>query len=258
MMVHRRQVLTAAIAICASLTMCSCRSPRIVEAREALAAELAERRAARTQSVALYQEGLEDYQAGDPDKARMHLVDSVEADERNARGWMLLGVIEYENDKLFEAASAFRRAARLEPMRYEPHFNIGAVLEKAGRYEQAIESYETALKLAPDELAVMENLARCYIRTETKLSVAKELIAQALPREARPEWRIWLAEQLRCLEGVTLQALPPGATGPSSEAFVSHPRFRQCPGSHRLPLLVHFLSFVCPGCRTPQFNRLCV
>ncbi|MCK4277112.1 MAG: tetratricopeptide repeat protein [Phycisphaerae bacterium] len=124
----------------------------------------------------------------------------MRTDERNARGWMLLGVIEYENDRLFEAASAFHRASRLEPMRYEPHFNTGAVLEKAGRYEQAIESYEAALKLAPDELAVMENLARCYIRAKTKLSVAKELIAKALPKEARPEWRIWLAEQLHRLE----------------------------------------------------------
>ena len=46
------------------------------------------------------------------------------------------------------------------PHRYEPHFNLGSVLESAGLYSQAIKAYKGVLELAPDNVEVMKNLAQ--------------------------------------------------------------------------------------------------
>jgi len=205
-MTVRGHLLAILMASCVCLTACSRRDCSTIEAREALTRQLAERREARRRSADLYQEALTLYESGEPKRACSHLQESVQIDDRNAHAWMLLGVIEYEAENLFEAASAFHRTAQLEPMRYEPHFNVGAVLEKAGQYKQAIESYERALDLAPGELSVIENLARCYIRTGTKPNTARGLIEQALTKESRPEWRIWLTGQLGRLDRKTNHA----------------------------------------------------
>ncbi len=82
------------------------------------------------------------------------------------------------------------------PDRYEPHFNIGSVLEALGRYEQAIRSYRRALELAPDQLQTIENLNRCYMRANTHPGESKILMDKALERETRPDWRLWLEEQM--------------------------------------------------------------
>ena len=189
--VHTRSVIAGA---CACLWLCGCNSPQDL-ARQAVEAELAERRAAREDSMRLYAQGTAAHRAGRLDDAQQCFTEAVAADERNAGAWMGLGMVEHERDNLFLAASAFQRAARLQPARYEPHFNIGSILESAGRYRQAIDAYERAMKLDPDQVEVMENLARCYIKSNTNLPRAKELVDRALGREERPEWRSWLREQ---------------------------------------------------------------
>ena len=143
----------------------------------------------------LYRRGLEALEASQLDRAGSCLTDAIGADDRNAHAWMALGVVRFRQDRLFQAASAFDRAARLEPTRHEPHFNIGTVLESAGHHAQAVEAYNTALKLAPNQLEVMENLARCYIHTGTQPQRARELIERCLQTERRPEWRAWLQDQ---------------------------------------------------------------
>jgi Flp pilus assembly protein TadD len=162
--------------------------------------ELAAREVNRKQSLVLYRQGVAAYEAADVEKAQKLLSDAVSADSRNAYAWMALGVVEYQRDRMFEAAWAFYRAARLEPQRYEPLFNMGTVLESAGRYEKAIEAYEDALKAAPDQVEVMESLARCCVRSNSHLDRVKELMKKALQSEQRPEWRRWLEGQVTKLE----------------------------------------------------------
>lgn len=164
------------------------------EARQELIEEMAQRQTARQESRALYQEAMSEYRAGLIEDARRLLRESVEADSRNAPAWVAMGVLEYENNNLFEAADAFGRALRLEPRRVEPHYNMGLVYETAGKYSQAVESYEKALELAPDEPTVMENLIRCYIKTDHPRE-ALRLIDGALLLEQRPPWREWLELQ---------------------------------------------------------------
>ncbi len=176
-----------------TMAICGCQNPQI-EAKETLSDNLIAMQAAKARSSELYEKAFNAYKSGDFDAARTRIEKSLDADGRNSHALMLLGVIEHESKNLFEAAFAFHRASRLEPYRYEPHYNTGIVLEEAGRYEQAIERYEAALALAPNELEVMENLVRCYVKSNTKLDSAGELIDKSLAQETRPEWRKWLEE----------------------------------------------------------------
>jgi tetratricopeptide (TPR) repeat protein len=135
-----------------------------------------------------------------PQQARKCLTQALHEDDKNAMACMALGAMEYDEGRYYEAACAFHRAARLEPTRYEPHFNIGLVMESAGLYSKAIPAYESALKLSPDQVEVMEHLARCYIKTHTNLEKARGLIDKASAAECRAEWVRWLEQQSRKLE----------------------------------------------------------
>lgn len=160
-----------------------------------IASQLAERQENRARSIQLHQRASAADRRGDSEQAAELLSEAVVVDERNAAAWMALGVKQYERDNLFAAAAAFHRAARLEPRRYEPHYNIGIILESAGRFAKAIDEYEAALKLAPGQLEVMENLARCYIREGDNLSEVGRLIDRALTIETRDDWLHWLEQQ---------------------------------------------------------------
>ncbi len=176
------------------LLVCGCPDRR-TKAQQMLATQITSRQAAKETSIELYRKGMAAYEAGDFIEAHKCLAKSVSQDDRNVRAWMALGVVEFERDSFFEAAHAFHRVARLAPTRYEPHFNLGIILESVGRHTQAIEAYEKALKLAPHQTEVMENMARCYIRTDQDLDKARGLIDQALLDEHRPRWQQWLERQ---------------------------------------------------------------
>lgn len=170
-----------------------------VKAREALDAELAVRQSRQGESLASYRLAAASYDKGDFKTARDQAQKAIAAYDRNAQAWMLMGLIENEECRIFEAAGCFHKASLLAPDRYEPLYNIGVLLESFGRYMEAIESYQAALKLSPGQLEVIENLARCYIRTGTHLNEAKSLIDQALLTEQRSQWRQWLSQQSHML-----------------------------------------------------------
>lgn len=186
--------ITAFCFLVACLLPCGCPHRRS-RPHDNFAAQIAARQEAKDRSIHLYGEGMAAYRANDRDKAYTFLTDAVAVDERNELAWMVLGVLEFERDNLFEAVHAFHRAARLAPLRYEPHFNLGTIYEFIGRYTHAIKAYERALELAPDRVEVMENLARCYIRANENLDKAADLVDRALRVEHRPEWRTWLERQ---------------------------------------------------------------
>jgi tetratricopeptide (TPR) repeat protein len=157
--------------------------------------ELEIREAAREDALELFEQAMTEYKSSHRDKALSLLKQAVDKDSRNAQVWMQIGVIEYERNSYYESARAFHRASRLVPTRYEPYFNLGTVYEMTSQFTQAIESYKKALEMAPDQTEVMENLIRCYIRTNQNLDQAKELINRVLICEHRPEWRTWLEKE---------------------------------------------------------------
>lgn len=163
--------------------------------RKVIAEAISKRQTRFSESMRLYEFGLKQYRASNLDQAENYLQKAVTQDERNSHAWMALGLVEFKKDRLFDAAYAFHKASRIEPSRYEPLYDIGILYETIGRYDQAIEAYEKALHLAPNQVEVMENLARCYIKTNQKPERIKELIDKAILSEERPQWWDWLKEQ---------------------------------------------------------------
>jgi Tfp pilus assembly protein PilF len=154
----------------------------------------------QSRSREAYDKAMEAWRKGDLAKARSLLREAAEADGRSADVQLALGVVAVRCDDLFEAAQAFDRANALAPDRYEPLFNLGCLLESVGKTDQAIARYEEALKLAPDQLDVMENLARCYVQAGSNPEQARRLIRRALKKETRADWLAWLESQAAALE----------------------------------------------------------
>ena len=66
--------------------------------------------------------------------------------------------------KEYEAAlKSFQAAAAAAPGNYRAHNGAGYSLRKLGQYPQALESYERALKLAPDSSEAIEYRAEAYL-----------------------------------------------------------------------------------------------
>lgn len=117
---------------------------------------------------------------------------SIGQDPRNYPAWMLLGASRYHLEKYLEAATAYDQACRLEPSAAEPRMNMGMVLESSGLYYNAIDQYQIAIKLNPNDLHVRENLARALFRVG-KLEEAKRVIrTEDLATEKRQDWSDWL------------------------------------------------------------------
>jgi len=157
----REKWLLLGLGVSACLLAAGCRPCPQALARRQLERELARRQARRSRSAGYCDQAIAHYRSGDLAKA----------DE----------------------------ASRLAPLRHEPLFNMGTVFESLGRYEQAVRSYEQALELNGGDLQTMENLARCYIRLNTRLEKASELLDRALAMETRPQWRMWLEDQAAML-----------------------------------------------------------
>lgn len=194
--VKNRLRLIAIGAFAVMVGLAGCKSDQDM-AREALARKVEARRAAQAESRALYTKAMRLYHKEDAEltQAADLLVRAVALDDRHARAWLALGVVQQQREQIAEAAKAYQEAAKLSRARFEPYYNLGTLYESVGSYSRAIEAYETALELAPDNLHVIENLARAYVRAKRDLPRAQNLIDQALEREFRPDWRRWLELQ---------------------------------------------------------------
>ena len=157
--------------------------------------EIALRQEMHDQSMELYEKALKEYKSSDCEKAVKLLKEALEKDDRNAEAWMQLGVIEYGKNHYYEAARAFTKVSRLLPTGYESYFNLGTVYETTSQFSDAMASYKKALELNPDDVEIMENLIRCYIRSNQNLDETKTLIHRVLATEYRPEWRKWLEKE---------------------------------------------------------------
>ncbi|MBU0678193.1 MAG: sulfatase-like hydrolase/transferase [Verrucomicrobia bacterium] len=73
-----------------------------------------------------------------------------------------LGIIKGRLNKPEEAMTSFEEALRLAPDGITIHNNLGIVLTEAGRSREAIKHFEEALAIKPSDERVRHNLARAY------------------------------------------------------------------------------------------------
>lgn len=101
-----------------------------------------------------------------------------------------LGVVYLKQSKLYEAANEFEWARKLMPGHPDPRVNLGVTLERAGRMDDAIQAYTSALEAYPDHLPSTQALVRLQIRTgKTDTNTRPRLESIALRGD--PTWQKW-------------------------------------------------------------------
>jgi len=131
----------------------------------------------------------------DPDTAEELLRAALAADLFYGMAHNNLGVLHMNRGELYEAANEFEWARKLMPGSPEPRLNLGLVLERAGRIDDAIDEYESALAAAPGDLRSMQALASCRLRYDRANGDTDGLLRQITLR-GDAKWRRWAHEQM--------------------------------------------------------------
>jgi Flp pilus assembly protein TadD len=92
--------------------------------------------------------------------------------------------------------SRVRRSARLLPGHPDPRLNLALTLEKAGRTDEAIAAYRTALEVYPEHIQSMEALARLQIKSGRTDAETEHLLSEVAMRGETERWRDWARLQL--------------------------------------------------------------
>lgn len=135
----------------------------------------------------------------DPDTAERLLRQALDADLFHGPAHNNLGVIYLARGELFAAASEFEWARKLLPGLPDPRLNLALTLERAGRTEDAVDEYRSALEVYPGHIETIQALTRCRLRHQPESrddpEVAANLREIALRGESE-EWKVWARERL--------------------------------------------------------------
>ncbi len=107
-----------------------------------------------------------------------------------------LGVVYLSQGKLYEAAGEFEWARKLMPGHPDPRVNLALTLESAGRSEEAMETYRTALEVYPDHIGAVQGLARLSIKAGKPDEKTPGFLREIAMRGETPEWREWAKGEL--------------------------------------------------------------
>lgn len=110
-----------------------------------------------------------------------------------------LGVLLLEQGKLYEAAGEFEWARRLMPGHPDPRVNLALTLERAGKTEDALASYDSALAVFGNYLPALQGRTRLEIatgRTNPQTFAALDEIAF----RSSEDWRAWAQRWKSTLE----------------------------------------------------------
>ena len=97
--------------------------------------------------------------------------DTVAKRPQDPRAHNNLGTVLQRAGRIDEAITHYEQALRIRPDDAKAHNNLGTALQGAGRIDEAIAHYEQALRIKPDDAGAHNNLANVFL-AEGKLSDA--------------------------------------------------------------------------------------
>jgi len=131
-----------------------------------------------------------------PSQAESLLRQALAADLYHGPAHNNLGVLYLSQGKLYEAAAEFEWARRLMPGHPDPRINLGSVYEKAGRHDDALAAYQSALDAYPDHLQATQSLVRLQVRNGKRDASTMNRLADLAIRGETQVWRDWAKSQL--------------------------------------------------------------
>lgn len=127
----------------------------------------------------------------DPARAHQLLREALTADLYHGPAHNNLGTLYLAQGRLYEASEEFQLAKRCLPGHPDPRLNLALTLEFAGRTDDAIATYRTALDVFPEHIPTLQALTRLQIRSgRTDADTPRNLSILALRGETL-EWREW-------------------------------------------------------------------
>ncbi len=127
----------------------------------------------------------------DLEGAEALLCEALTADLFHGPAHNNLGVVFLKQEMLYEAAQEFEWAKRLMPGHPDPHVNLALVMEAAGKNDEALGAYASALEVRAEYLPAIQGTARLLVREgreDGRLPTWLEVIALRSDQEA---WRDW-------------------------------------------------------------------
>lgn len=97
---------------------------------------------------------------------------------------------------LYAAAESFQTAARLLPGRADPRVNLGLVMERAGRLDDALRAYGSAVESAPSHIGAVQALTSLEIRCGKSTEQTRERLKMIAVQGTDTSWRSWARDQL--------------------------------------------------------------
>jgi tetratricopeptide (TPR) repeat protein len=109
-----------------------------------------------------------------------------------------LGVVHLKAGHLYEAAEEFEWARKLMPGHPDPRMNLALTLEQAGKTDEAIRTYKTALEVWPWHIGTIQALARLDVTEGRSSPELEEWLARIAMQGETAAWREWAErERLR-------------------------------------------------------------
>jgi len=183
----RRLVLLLALSACASTAAGPYQPSDEGNRNTALAQELSQKAADRIYT--------------DPEEAERLLRDALTADVFFGPAHNNLGVLYLSQDKLYEAANEFEWARKVMPGHPDPRMNMAITLERAGRWDEAIQTYRTALEVFPGHMPSEQALARLLAEADPKTAELGPLLDRIQLQGESVAWREW-ARRTRVVRNV--------------------------------------------------------
>lgn len=147
-------------------------------------------------------------------KAERLLNEALVADVTYGPAHNSLGMLYYQQGKLYLAAWEFEYAAKLMPSMPEPYNNLGLVYEKAGKYDEAISYYAMALSHSDGNPEVVGNLVRTRMIVGDRDGEIKDMVSDLALNHPNPRWQKWARDQVALTNFHQNRLSPANSLGP--------------------------------------------
>jgi len=132
---------------------------------------------------------------GDPSEAEKLLREALTADLYLGPAHNNLGVVYLKQGDLYAAAGEFEWARKLMPGSPDPRMNLALTLERAGRTDEALSTYASALEVNSAHIETIQALTRLQIRAGKSDDTTKGQLEEIAMRGTSERWRVWAREQ---------------------------------------------------------------